>query len=1474
MDGVNLMGFMTNNSHRQPQGLRARGVSRALGTLAVLAGLSTIASGVAEAQRASQPKVNYLEEMLPDGTTRQIPIPAKNGFDLFAAEDLAFGTLRMSGTYRAAIANQGGPVPQNQGDIAFGARAVSPTLGGFHVFFQMGFVVAAPPTEFRKIRAVYPGINNMTGSLGYTTLFWETLVSSSRKWGSADAQFGKSFAGVTAQDGSSCRADGNVYQTTGFSLLAQKDCPDTWGSEGFKGKLVVQDSVWLNTFNANKSTFRWDDWRLSRDRLDATQFLGTQSVYGFISDYYREQKLRYGGIVPGGAGTPLDGGYPLGLELRVDSYQFASPATRNTQYYQVQMVNKSAAVYGTGIDYDSLYFGTTPGFLSSANDGQQYMSLYFDFNTNTILGTKGNTSGNCSTSYPKRYLNSTSGGCLSTDAFGTGVWSMTWLKSPLGDVRNKRFTRNPADPYYNPSSPFADDTITFNHSHPGNVGRASQAMTRSTRAGFGYVASKEDDFLDGRNPSDFTINNFTGMVTPEEWSGSLPAAPAGVKFPKFVPGATTNVATGRPYGRWDYNNDGVQDSISVPGCGSLGCHGIYSDTIVGGYRNEYGNILGTITAGPFKLKAGDTTQFLWAFTWNADSITTRKAIEGLTEAYLSNYAGPQPIAYTPVKEGLGYTINSAELRDSLLTGNDAAQSTIGSQIVIRYPTINPADPFMLSLVNKVRADSLAGDAATRRILRLNPTLLDSLKARANDNLSSVYLFKSCDGGTTFTTTTGNSANCVSAPTRAIDGAVPAFGWRPLATVNYVKGVPQTANFSENLQAGRTYNYVFVTRTRGFADDYFRVIDSLPGRGLFITNAQDAFGFPRDTINSAFATSGPASLTVYAPITNAAGRRYARVDTSTVAGTATQGVRIDAVSNSASGTTRFVFGNQFIVRKVQDTVTRAVSTTISARWILPQAMTSPTGVPQASFLAKEQTFSATGDIPFRLGANLLAGTVRGTTGASRVFVDTITSPAAYPGYLWVTGDNKPIFGMNDPYSTTLGGNQARDQVGSPLYPGYVASPYDTANTAVNSGFSRELLTRGINVERDRNFVIRKEGDTLVVNARQFAPQVIGTFTPATTGPLVNNKRIKGGRYELTWLTDPWGAKAFKLDPVANLQSAVTAALVDVASKATTTTETSAAVAALVGATPTRPLVKVRVPFTMKFTDPVGGREEQVKFAMLARQTFAQGGIGNTRLLGSGNDTVRVAVPDSLWMPGDTLIVLQKVEKDSTVLVGTNRVVIVQADGANGYRPIPVLVDSVGLNKFLVACTGGVNGTGTRPSSTIDQNSCNPLEINSRGATTAGGYLPVEPTWKQMFELTRTFDPRSSIQLVATPFSTKTEITKADLAKVSVVPNPYIVRSEVDGIDGNRLAVPRIYFTNVPEQGVLRVYSVSGQFLQELTWTKSDLTYAGSNSTTGDLPFNLRTREGTDMTSGLYIYVLTATGTAGKDQVQRGKFVIIR
>ena len=1433
------MTFETKTSNVEPAAVprRARRVAGALMALAGVA-LAVAPSGV-HAQRVNPDPVTTIDSVRADGTIKQVPLVRSNPFNLFAAEDLAAGTLRMSAGFRTGVTNQGGPVSENQGNNFINMGVIN--NNGNFAFFEMGFVAGAPPSEFRKIRAVHPGINAMAGSLGYSSEYWQVLVPPQiKKIGAADGQFGKVFSGVTSTSDGSCRNDG-TFRATGFSLLPMKDCPDTWGSQGFAAKPVVPDSVWINTFNANKAGFRFDDWRIARSRLDLTNTLGTQSVYGFMSDYYREQKLRYGSVVPGGSGAPTDPGYPLGLEVRVDSWQFAAPATRNTQFYQVQIVNKSADVYGTGIDYDSLYFGLGPGFLFNG----QVVSPYYEFSTNTIYATGGGTSGLCSTTYPRRYANATTEACLG-NGFATGVYAMTLLKSPIGDVRNKLFS-NPASPYYNPTSQLADDTITFNHAHRNSFGQTSQNINRSMRSGFGMISSTEANYFDGRNPSDFTLANYAQLIQPEDWSGTYPAI-ENAKFNKFVPGSTNNPNTGQPFGKWDYNNDGIQDTISVPGCGRVGCAALWSDTIAGGYSTRMGNILNTVSTGPFKLKANDTTQFLWAFSWNTDSATIKKTIDGVVNSYLTNYEGPQPFTFPTVVPGRTYTLSSAELIDSTTFGS--ASATIGSQITIRYPQMNAVDPFMVRLVNKVRNDSIAGDATVRRILRLNPGLLTRLSARANDNLAAVYVFKSCDGGNNYTTTGGNSGTCTAAPTRTVDNGTPAFQWRPWATVNYTAGVPATGSVQDNPQAGRNYLYSFVTRSRGFSD--FKIVDSTSA-GFIVTDVQNTLGFPNDTINSSLAASGPSTIQIYAPITNVAGRSFARVDTSTIAGNASQSLVYGSVSNDVSGTTRLVYGNQFIIRKTVDTLTSATTTTVNVRWVLPSAATTAAGPAVANFVAKDQSFSGNINTPVRSGANLFTGVARSTSGSARVFVDTLNSPATNSGFVWVTGDNKPIFVINDMYAA----NRERDEQLSPLYPGYTVVPRDSSNAA--TGFVQELTPFG--VVRDRNFVVRKAGDTLSTQARTFIPQVqpIISITGNT-----NPKRVKGGQYTMTWQTDPWGGKApFVLDPVANLQAAVSSSLADAASRATTITETSAAVGTLVGATTARPLVKARVPFTLSFRD-VDGRTETVKLAMLARAS-------NTRLLGSGNDTVRVTVPDSIWLPGDTLFALQKVERDSSVGSGAARYVVVTADGSNGFRPIPVLADSIGISKFLVACTGGATGSGVRP--TLDANTCNPLVINSRGASVSGGYLPVQTGWYQWFELARVFDPRTSIQLVATPFSTKATISKADLARVSVVPNPYLARADIDQIAG-RTPTSRIYFTGVPEEGVLRIYSVSGQFLQELTWKKSDLVYQGNNAPTGDLPFNLRTREGLDMGSGLYFFVLTAGGTSGNGQIQRGKFVIIR
>lgn len=1431
-----------------PRATTARRRLRAVAATLVVAGGALGAPAALQAQRGLTPPLTSIDSMRADGTfvTKQLGA-SSNAFNLFAAEDFGCATFRATGDIGGGTQNEGGPV-SNQ---AAGTTACVSAQRGF--YFEMPIVGGAGPNEWRKIRAVYPNARTMLGSPGYSGFFAFT-VGNPRKMslGPADGQFGKTFSGVTSNTDGSCRADPNAFRFTGNSLLAMKDCPVTWGSEGFKAKAVIPDATWQDRFKANPTGFSWDEWKIPTAQYDPTNTLGTQAIYTYMSDYYREQKLRYGSVVAGGAGAPSEQGYPLGIEFKIDAFQFGNPAVRNTLWYQMTMVNKSADVYGVGVDYDSLYYGLGPGVASNQNAN----AFYFQPQEGSVYIVRSGASGNCNgTSYPRRYPGQTAG-CNSTAAgFGGGAMVITFLKSPLGDLRNKLFT-NPASPYFAPSHPNAGDTITYNHAAAGGFGNNN--LQFSMRGAFGMVSGIESDYLDGRTPAQLGVGDFLFKFMPEEFSGVVPDA-AQARFNKFVPGSTINPVNGQPFGKWDYNKDGVQDTISVPGCGSRGCHVLWSDTIPGGYRNaSWGNIMNTVTAGPFKLKANDTTQFLFAFTWGADSIQTRSRVDAMLNSYLTNYAGPTPAALPAIVPGVTYTVASAELVDSTRAG--VADASVGAQITIRYPQLNPVDQFMLRAIAKIRQDSIDNVGSVRRVLRLNPGLLNRLTARANDNVAAVYIFKSCNQGNTWTTSSGNVGACVDAPTRNIDAGVPAFQWRPWATTTYTNGVPAAATVSEFVMGGRTYVYSLVTRTKGFSD--ITVVDSTAA-GFIATDVQNTLNLTKDTISAALAGSGPTTITVYAPITNAAGRQFARVDTATVLGKATQDVTVGNVSNNVTGRTRLIFANQFIIRKTIDTLTSAASTTISARYIVPSATTSPTGTRVVNFVAREQQFTASANIPVRVGTALFAGTARGVTGSSRLFVDTVTAVAGSLGYVWVTQDGRPIYVTNDQYAT----NFDRDQLTSPLYPGYTVRSRDSSNAA--TGIRQELLFSG--TVRDRDYLVRAPGDTVQPNARQFTVTVRPIISiTGNTQP----KRVQGGAYTLTWLTDPWGPKApFRLDPPQALQATIDTSLNEVSKLATNVTITDAKYNAMIGATATRPLVRVRVPFTMKYTDPEDGRVEDVKFAMLARPT-AQ---ARTRLMGAGNDTIRVNVPDTLWLPGDTLYVIQKVPTDSAVTISGVRTLVVAPDaegGANAFRPIRVLADSIGISKFMVACGSNAVSSGTRPT-TFDAQTCNPLVINTRGATPTGGYLPVAANWTQYFELTKTFDPRSVFSLVATPFSTAPEITKAMLSKISVVPNPYIVRADVDDVNSaNRTSVGNIVFTGLPDQGTIRIYSVSGQYLQELTWTASDLLRTGNNSTSGDLAYNLRTREGIDLGSGLYLFVVTATGEKGKNQVYRGKFVIIR
>ena len=277
-----------------------------------------------------------------------------------------------------------------------------------------------------------------------------------------------------------------------------------------------------------------------------------------------------------------------------------------------------------------------------------------------------------------------------------------------------------------------------------------------------------------------------------------------------------------------------------------------------------------------------------------------------------------------------------------------------------------------------------------------------------------------------------------------------------------------------------------------------------------------------------------------------------------------------------------------------------------------------------------------------------------------------------------------------------------------------------------------------------------------------------------------------------------------------------------------------------------MIAMKFPFTV-----VGPQGQPLILVAPDRNTLPAAQRFSSIVLGNGPDTVRVTPPVDTWVPGDRFYVLQEILRDS-VAGGATVIRDSTIGGQVVKRPVQV--------RDTVVAFGPASLGSKNPRTT-----CNPLAFDTRGAT---GYLPLAEGWKIVIDYPEPFTIASQVQLdVQGPVAPPGQIAKTTLKQVRVVPNPYVVLSDFDAVT-NRVGESRILFTGVPPVGSLRIYSVSGQYLQQLTWNASDL------NGTGDLSYNLRTREGTDLASGLYIYVLTPGGANSGSPVVRGKFTVIR
>ena len=103
---------------------------------------------------------------------------------------------------------------------------------------------------------------------------------------------------------------------------------------------------------------------------------------------------------------------------------------------------------------------------------------------------------------------------------------------------------------------------------------------------------------------------------------------------------------------------------------------------------------------------------------------------------------------------------------------------------------------------------------------------------------------------------------------------------------------------------------------------------------------------------------------------------------------------------------------------------------------------------------------------------------------------------------------------------------------------------------------------------------------------------------------------------------------------------------------------------------------------------------------------------------------------------------------------------------------------------------------------------------------------------------------------------------ELSDIRVVPNPYIASAvwEPAPISGNR-GERRIQFIHLPPRSTVRIYTVRGELVQTL--------YHNAEVWDGSLNWNLKSKEGLDVATGMYFYHVDSP--AGE---HRGKFALVK
>lgn len=1330
--------------------------------------------------------------------------PAQSRFRLFGAGDFAGTGMRLADPNLFALTTNTGFM--DTGDFAtiacctlpMATRGTASAPGGINYqYFEVQFYEAAARGDWVRNRERASSLQKVKGG-GWTFIANLARMGSIHMFQGADGSAGLFHSGVASAAGAGCRDHGGnfINYPHGFPLLPGSDCPETWGALGWQGRRPIDEEGWIREFKAKGDEFGFDFWRVDRENLvpvEEKRFVSDFQTYGVMTDHGREQRARYGEVVPGQAGDPELQGYPPGLVWEFNAYSWKIPTVAGMFVYEALIINKSEELYGVPLDYDSLYVGVETRWLRAGSGGSgRRAAVYAIPELGAVVANELGRLPNCNGGL--RVPTSIScPGTSNTRGFRAGASGYVFLKTPIGDLRFKHFT-NPSSPFFKPDHPRAGDTITFNRlSLCGFECTQAQFATLDMRRGWGTLAADPLAALGGRDPNLLSIREYWMLFKPAAGSDrrldpTNPRGPGGFNF--YVPGTWTY--TNRPPGA------GVgPDTLFFDTCNPVTnkCVALWSDTLPDKTLNWAFNN-SWVGVGPFPLAAGDTTALVIAAFAAPDSTRFMSLLENIYNFYVNDfYLGPG--VPTP-----------ANIVATAVSGGSRGRAQTGVTLVLGGEASGWRDPFALKFVERLREapeGTLLG-----RLKALNPGLVQTLEARVNsNNVSRLLIFKSCNGGRTFTAT---PAGDLCPADRAVDeaGNPIGTGWRAYSVLTPdARGQFPSTFVDRSVTAGRTYLYSIVAETDGIDLAVDDSVDS-DGNGLFdrIERVQlsDIGVIILPPSRSALLTNvdAPNVASVYVPASQQAGSEPARAEFTLERGpvrTASGLIDVDlAVEIESRASYRAVFGDSVRVSEHFDAAGKLDSTVVI---IYRSAVTgfTPEGEPiltpfaAPAFRSTSEAGVVVAAQPAQVVTESLAGvTVRRIRALAGVVVNAATQA--------------PLF-----VSTSLTGSAFTppELFSHPEFGGFVVAVTNTPGRKLS-----EFWALG--------------GEALRVDSWPSIGWVDEAATPT---------RARFGELEIEW-AGPAFAGTVEVDQRDPSRTAAQYAAAVTGRRNIGSTVTDEETAQLIADELGIPveevkLVSAELPFTIANRSVGGAAGRPVRVAILEEDLLDEA------LLGSGLDTVTVPVPENTWIPGVRLLLIEDVDVAQTDEGGA---VVLGPDA----EPVLTTLPRVTWASAVIGCA--------------DRPTCNPV----RGPGQSG-HVSVRSEMSLVVEYANPFTGESVFEFDVIPARVGREITalgKDALRDVRVVPNPYIMFSRYEQEAGAR----RILFTNLPPEGRIRIFTASGQFVQEMAWEPEDL------SGNGDLYYNLRSREDTELAAGLYIYVVEATGLVGGGAKKFGKFIIIR